>query len=207
MQSLVFLRSFSMPYKEFFGGAIAIDGRTIEAMNGFPTRYYGWGGEDDDIRHRWALHLSICPHSHCLSLSHQPSVCASPQCVLMIYWCPIWASLIGLPSDRISRVFWTTFPSNWHVRWVDKNDAVWTVVWFWFIHDFKRRLMWPPNVKRDLNEIDILIYRNDYQRSYFLIHKKNFVSHILFILLLHKNEHIIFHRIRYFTGIFSERYS
>ena len=49
---IILFHIFRMPYPTFFGGAMAMTGQQIEAINGFPNRFYGWGGEDDDIYYR-----------------------------------------------------------------------------------------------------------------------------------------------------------
>ena len=43
-----------MPYDGFFGGAIALSGEQMRAINGFSNSFYGWGGEDDDALNRCA---------------------------------------------------------------------------------------------------------------------------------------------------------
>ncbi len=37
---------------QYFGGAIAMTSDQIEKINGFPNQFFGWGGEDDEIRFR-----------------------------------------------------------------------------------------------------------------------------------------------------------
>ncbi len=51
-----------LPYSEYFGGAIMMTPEHIEAANGFPNRFYGWGGEDDDIYARWVTFNHVTPH-------------------------------------------------------------------------------------------------------------------------------------------------
>lgn len=36
----------------FFGGAVSFTSADFEATNGFPNTYWGWGGEDDELRDR-----------------------------------------------------------------------------------------------------------------------------------------------------------
>jgi predicted glycosyltransferase involved in capsule biosynthesis len=41
-----------MPYGYIFGGVEAIWKEHFEKVNGFSNKYWGWGGEDDDLYHR-----------------------------------------------------------------------------------------------------------------------------------------------------------
>ncbi|XP_064086364.1 beta-1,4-galactosyltransferase 1-like [Macrobrachium nipponense] len=43
---------YHLPYRNLFGGAIAVQRVHFSAVNGFANRYYGWGGEDDDFYSR-----------------------------------------------------------------------------------------------------------------------------------------------------------
>lgn len=43
---------YHLPYRNLFGGAIAVQRVHFSAVNGFANRYYGWGGEDDDFYNR-----------------------------------------------------------------------------------------------------------------------------------------------------------
>lgn len=44
--------SCRLPYKNIFGGATAFTARQFVKVNGFSNRFYGWGGEDDDMSGR-----------------------------------------------------------------------------------------------------------------------------------------------------------
>lgn len=39
----------NVPYKGIFGGAVQIPGLVFEKVNGYSNKYFGWGGEDDDL--------------------------------------------------------------------------------------------------------------------------------------------------------------
>ena len=41
--------SFRLPYATIFGGAEAFRKEHFEEINGFSNRFWGWGGEDDDL--------------------------------------------------------------------------------------------------------------------------------------------------------------
>ena len=40
------------PYAAYVGGILALSGEQMERTNGFPNNYWGWGGEDDELRRR-----------------------------------------------------------------------------------------------------------------------------------------------------------
>lgn len=40
---------YRLPYGSIFGGVCALSRSQMEAINGFSNRFFGWGGEDDDI--------------------------------------------------------------------------------------------------------------------------------------------------------------
>lgn len=41
-----------IPYNEIFGGVCSLNKTHFENINGFSNIYFGWGGEDDDLRQR-----------------------------------------------------------------------------------------------------------------------------------------------------------
>ena len=43
---------YKLPYKDIFGGVSAMSRQDFVKVNGFSNRFWGWGGEDDDIRRR-----------------------------------------------------------------------------------------------------------------------------------------------------------
>lgn len=47
--------SYKLPYATIFGGISAITVAQLRSINGFSNRYWGWGGEDDDLANRVAL--------------------------------------------------------------------------------------------------------------------------------------------------------
>lgn len=51
---------FNLPYKELFGGAVSLLSEQFVAANGMSNRYFGWGGEDDDLYQR-LREISLTP--------------------------------------------------------------------------------------------------------------------------------------------------
>lgn len=52
--------NFNMPYPTYFGGVLLFNIKDFEAVNGYSNEYFGWGAEDEDLRHRCKIaHLEI----------------------------------------------------------------------------------------------------------------------------------------------------
>lgn len=49
MSSSVNTLRYKLPYGTLFGGVVAMMQVHFQMVNGFPNRYFGWGGEDDDL--------------------------------------------------------------------------------------------------------------------------------------------------------------
>ncbi|XP_063829436.1 beta-1,4-N-acetylgalactosaminyltransferase bre-4-like [Ostrinia nubilalis] len=43
---------FKLPYEDLFGGVSALSLEQFISVNGFSNKYWGWGGEDDDMSYR-----------------------------------------------------------------------------------------------------------------------------------------------------------
>jgi len=52
MSSAVDVFNYNLPYEGLFGGAVAIKEEDFAVTNGFPNAFWGWGGEDDELRRR-----------------------------------------------------------------------------------------------------------------------------------------------------------
>ncbi|XP_063302603.1 beta-1,4-galactosyltransferase 4-like isoform X1 [Pelobates fuscus] len=48
--------NYNVYYKYYFGGATALTQHQFAKVNGYSNNYWGWGGEDDDLRKRVILH-------------------------------------------------------------------------------------------------------------------------------------------------------
>lgn len=64
MSSLVSTMDYKLPYDEIFGGVSALTRSQFEKINGYSNLYFGWGGEDDDLRTRIV--------NSCLKVSRYP---------------------------------------------------------------------------------------------------------------------------------------
>lgn len=47
--------NYYLPYKRYFGGVTLFPNDKFEKVNGFSNEFWGWGGEDDEIRRRFDL--------------------------------------------------------------------------------------------------------------------------------------------------------
>ena len=47
---------FRLKYKTIVGGALAFSREMFEKLNGYTTWYFGWGGEDDNMKGRCVHH-------------------------------------------------------------------------------------------------------------------------------------------------------
>lgn len=52
MSAAVDTMKYRLPYSTIFGGVSALTRSQFETINGFSNRFFGWGGEDDDIYNR-----------------------------------------------------------------------------------------------------------------------------------------------------------
>lgn len=48
--------NYTLPYRNYIGGVLSVACETFEAINGYSNKYWGWGGEDDDLYVRLWLH-------------------------------------------------------------------------------------------------------------------------------------------------------
>ena len=48
--------NYKLIYPEYAGGVLALPRQTLQQINGYSNRFYGWGGEDDDLWARLERH-------------------------------------------------------------------------------------------------------------------------------------------------------
>ena len=48
--------NYKLIYPEYAGGVLALPLQTLQQINGYSNRFYGWGGEDDDLWARLERH-------------------------------------------------------------------------------------------------------------------------------------------------------
>jgi len=47
-------------YSTLFGGIEAFSTEHFQLINGFSNQFFGWGGEDDNLYDRLAVHVMSC---------------------------------------------------------------------------------------------------------------------------------------------------
>lgn len=60
MAVLVSVFKYSLPYETYFDGAVSFLPEHFEKINGFSNRFFGWGGDDEDLYNR-VIHHGIEP--------------------------------------------------------------------------------------------------------------------------------------------------
>jgi hypothetical protein len=56
---------YKLPYKQYFGGVVIIPKKRIGYVNGFSNKFWGWGCEDDEIRHQFYISSVKILHRKC----------------------------------------------------------------------------------------------------------------------------------------------
>ncbi len=48
---------YRLLYERYFGGVTALSKKQFREVDGFANSFYGWGGEDDDLHHRYSTYM------------------------------------------------------------------------------------------------------------------------------------------------------
>ncbi len=54
--------TFRLPYATYFGAISALTRQQVKLSNGYSNKFWGWGGEDDDLGKRWSMTKSFSCH-------------------------------------------------------------------------------------------------------------------------------------------------
>ena len=66
-----------LPYRGIIGGVAAMRREQFYKINGYSNKFFGWGGEDDDLYGRWVVfHVATDNTSHVFSALAIP--CGKP---------------------------------------------------------------------------------------------------------------------------------
>ena len=88
LEPTVYIYFFRLPYASIFGGAGSFKKEHFEKINGFSNKFWGWGGEDDDLYKRYAAIEFSWPSMPCLLVAMPSKDAVSvylgfPKCVLL----------------------------------------------------------------------------------------------------------------------------
>jgi len=64
--------NWQMPFADYFGGVTAFTREDFYFVNGYSNNFWGWGGEDNELRYRclyYGMNIAYRPHRY-LSLPH-----------------------------------------------------------------------------------------------------------------------------------------
>ncbi|XP_076050328.1 beta-1,4-galactosyltransferase 1-like isoform X2 [Oratosquilla oratoria] len=56
MSIAIDVMGYKLPYNDIFGGVSAMTTEQLQTVNGFSNKFWGWGGEDDDMSNRIKFH-------------------------------------------------------------------------------------------------------------------------------------------------------
>lgn len=70
---------YKMPFSDYFGGVTLFNNGDFEKVNGFSNNFWGWGGEDDEIRKECIKVGLVIKHRECRfsSLHHTRKIDAN----------------------------------------------------------------------------------------------------------------------------------
>ena len=58
MMMMMMMILHRLPYIGILGGVTAMKREQFYKINGYSNKYFGWGGEDDDLSGRWVMHTA-----------------------------------------------------------------------------------------------------------------------------------------------------
>ena len=58
MMMMMMMILHRLPYTGILGGVTAMRREQFYKINGYSNKYFGWGGEDDDLSGRWVMHMA-----------------------------------------------------------------------------------------------------------------------------------------------------
>jgi hypothetical protein len=70
---------YKMPFDDYFGGVTLFNNKDYETINGFSNNFWGWGGEDDELRKECEAKGLIISRRDCMfsSLHHTRKIDAN----------------------------------------------------------------------------------------------------------------------------------
>lgn len=116
--------NYRLPYAQIFGGVSALKKEHMQRVNGFSNKYWGWGGEDDDMSYRLQHHhLKISRYPANIArytmLSHAKDV-PSPDRYKLLY-----KGKLRYKTDGINSVKY------------ERKDIVYKKLYTWVLADLK----------------------------------------------------------------------
>ncbi|CAJ0956085.1 unnamed protein product [Ranitomeya imitator] len=96
---------YKLKYKGYFGGVTAMTKKQIAKVNGYSNNYWGWGGEDDDLRYS-VCNLPLQLTTIILLMYKYITTYIIPGCNLFLCSCKMGANLersVVRPPPEIAR--------------------------------------------------------------------------------------------------------
>ena len=117
-----FLLVSRLRYKGYFGGVTALTKEQFERVNGFPNNYWGWGGEDDDLRIRSDPTASGHEHQTCYYYVTTVFLCLVSNTLWMLFYSFATSIRWGCSSKCLSTNI-NFSHSTWKKTWLRDNKS------------------------------------------------------------------------------------